>query len=79
MNKINKNDYDCDECLKEAIAKQQLLADLNAYIMWVEYEQWDEAENAAIKCNNILQAFIQENIDNCLIDTEFITSILEVE
>jgi hypothetical protein len=47
--------------------------------MWVEYEQWDEAENAAIKCNNILQAFIQENIDNCLIDTEFITSILEVE
>lgn len=79
MNKINKNDYDCDECLKEAIVKQQLLADLNAYIMWVEYEDWDEAENAAINCNNILQAFIQDNIDNCLIDTEYITSILEVE
>ena len=79
MNKINKNDYDCDECLKEAIVKQQLLADLNAYIMWVEDEDWDEAENAAINCNNILQAFIQDNIDNCLIDTEYITSILEVE
>lgn len=79
MNKINKNDYDCNECLKEAIVKQQLLADLNAYIMWVECEDWDEAENASMNCNNLLQAFIQDDIDNCLIDTEFVTSILEVE
>ena len=59
---INQDDYDCADCLLEAVAKQQLLADLDAYKMWVEEEDWDKAEDAALNCYEILRAFLDEDL-----------------
>ena len=42
--------------------KQQLLADLDAYKMWVEEDDWDKAEDAALNCYEILRAFLDDGI-----------------
>ncbi len=62
MSNINRADYDCDECLIEEVAKQQLLADLDAYQMWVEEEDWEKAQDASLNANEILQAFRDEDL-----------------
>ena len=64
MNNINRKDYDCDECLIEALAKQQLLADLDAYVNFVEEEEWELAQDASLNAYEILQAFRDEDLTN---------------
>jgi hypothetical protein len=62
MSNINRTEYDCDECLIEAVAKKQLLADLDAYQMWVEEEDWEKAQDASLNAYEILQAFRDEDL-----------------
>jgi len=54
----------------EVVAKKQLLADLEAYKMWVEENDWDKAQDAALNCYEILQGFLQENLDDFKINNE---------
>ena len=67
----------CQECLEDAQAKQQLLSDLDAYKIAVEEEDWEGAQDAALDCYEILQAFRNEDNSKIkkLIDRE---DILEV-
>lgn len=51
----------CEDCNAEYVAKIQLLADLDAYRTAVEEEDWDEAEDAALNCYEILRAFLDDD------------------
>jgi hypothetical protein len=62
MSTINREDFDCEDCLEDALAKEQLLSYLTAYKVAVEEEDWEGAQDAALDCYEILQAFRNEEV-----------------
>lgn len=65
MSNINRKDYDRDSAFYNfLLAKQQLLADLDAYVNFVEEEEWELAQDASLNSNEILQAFRDGDLTN---------------